>query len=442
MTVARDPAAVAATALDAAFADADGPPTLGVALSGGGDSVALLHAAAEWADARGARLETATIDHGLRPESAAEARSAAAAARALGLRAEILRWDDWDGAGNLQAEARAARRRLLSAWAGRRGISSVALGHTLDDQAETVLMRLGRGSGVDGLSAMAVSTEAEGTRWLRPLISVRRAALRDWLLARGVEWAEDPTNRDARFDRVRAREAIAALAPLGVTAEGLALTADRLREAREALDHGAAALAAEAARWGVCGELRLTLAPLRAAPRELARRLLRAGLARVAGATFGPRAESESRLLTTMLGLRLGGGVSLHGCLIRPDGPGGAAIMREPAAAARARPGPAEDGALWDGRFRLGVAEAGGGAVGPLGPQGAAMLARREAEGALRPPRGWSEAPRAARLATPALWREGELAAAPLAGFGEGLTAAFAPVAPWPAAAAAPPLPD
>ncbi len=420
-------------ALDAALGPGAAP--VGVALSGGGDSVALLHMMDAWARARGRPLEAATVDHRLRAASAIEAQQAHDAARALGWRHETLEWRGWAGKGNLQAEARAARRRLLALWGARRGLAAIALGHTMDDQAETVLMRLGRGSGVDGLSAMAARTEAEGAVWLRPLLGLRRAALRDWLVAKGVVWAEDPSNEDDRFDRVRARRSLAELAPLGVTPEGLSETAGRMRLARQALDHAAAGLAAEAARWGPLGELRLALAPLRAAPQELARRLLRAGLVRASGAEHGPRAEAEGQLLVAMLAWRLGGGRSLHGCLIRPDGPTGVVISREPAAIDPAPLALPAGGLIWDGRFRVLPAgpEAEGAAVTPLGEAGALRLARLAEAGDWRPAAGWAEAPRAARLASPALWRGETLISAPLAGWGDAAEARFAPPGPaWP----------
>lgn len=403
---------------------------VGLAVSGGGDSVALLHLADTWAQARGRALEVATVDHGLRPESAAEAKAVAAAAHMLGWRHETLEWRGWAGRGNLQAEARAARKKLLSGWASRRRLSAVALGHTMDDQAETVLMRLGRGAGVDGLSAMAAVNEADGVLWLRPLLGLRRTALREWLRARGFDWIDDPGNEDPRFERVRARRALVALSPLGVTAEGLSATADRMRGARGALDHGVAALAAEAARWGACGELHVALAPLRTAPRELARRLLRAGLVRASGAGYGPRAGAEAQLLTAILAWRLGGGRSLHGCLIRPEGPGHVVISREAAAVDPAPTPLADGGMIWDGRFF--VAPSGddsGGAddlIAPLGASGALRLAELAGTGEWRAPDHWRRAPESARLTTPALWRRRKLAAAPIAGWGSGLTARLA----------------
>uniref|UniRef100_UPI0026223B47 tRNA lysidine(34) synthetase TilS n=1 Tax=uncultured Amaricoccus sp. TaxID=339341 RepID=UPI0026223B47 len=211
---------------------------LGVAVSGGGDSVALLlllHAA-------GRDLAAVTVDHGLRPESVGEAASVAALCAARGIPHSVLRWEDRDPRGNLQQAAREARRSLIAGWAEASGIAAVALGHTLDDQAETVVMRLARGSGVDGLSAMRPETLALGILWLRPLLGIRRAALRAWLAAEGVAWAEDPTNADARFDRVRARLALPTLAGLGIGPERLAATA-------RAVARACAALEAAIGRW-------------------------------------------------------------------------------------------------------------------------------------------------------------------------------------------------
>src|SRR5690606_29766263 len=182
-------------------------PVLGIALSGGGDSTALMHLAHGWGRAR---LLAATVDHGLRPGSADEARQAGLAAAALDIPHETLCWTR-QGGGNLMAAARSARLRLLGDWARRHGLSAVLLGHTLDDQAETLLMRLGRGAGVDGLSAMAPARAALGVTWLRPLLEVGRAELRQWLAARDLRWSDDPSNDNADFQRVRLRQAISTL---------------------------------------------------------------------------------------------------------------------------------------------------------------------------------------------------------------------------------------
>lgn len=400
--------------------------SIGVAVSGGGDSVALLHLTQKWAAKVGVHVQVATVDHNLRAESAAEALGVAKACAKLGLDHQTLHWTGWNGEGNLQAEASAARRKLLADWARAQGLKAILLGHTTDDQAETLLMRLGRGSGVDGLSGMRPSTLRDGIIWLRPLLGVRRDTLRDWLRSREITWIDDPSNDDLRFDRVKARRALVGLSDLGITAQGLTKTAEHMQQARGALDHAAGALAAEATRWGACGEFYLSLSPYRAAPPEIQRRLLRAALVRTAGANYGPRADAEQKLLSAILSLRLGGGRSLHGCLIRPNGFDGVVITRE---AAATKPGQCP---LWDGRFEVKTTKQDEGAtIVALGETGARHLSKLEADGIWTPPSDWSAAPRAARLTTPALFHDDMLIAAPIAAYGDALNARFAPPTPW-----------
>ena len=298
------------------------PGPVGVALSGGGDSTALLLLTATYAPGR---VEAATVDHRLRADSAGEAAAAGRLAARHGLAHEVLVWREGPGRGNLQAAAREARGALLAGWAARRGLSAVLLGHTLDDQAETVLMRLARGAGADGLSAMAEARRARATLWLRPLLGLARADLRAWLAARGESWVEDPSNADPRFERVRARRALAALAPLGITAEGLGATAARLAEQRRVLEAAKDALAARARRWE--GEAaHLACAPLAEAERDTALRLLAETLTTLAPAPYPPRRAALERALAAILDGAPGH--TLAGCLIRPRG-GEARITRE-----------------------------------------------------------------------------------------------------------------
>lgn len=180
-----------------------------IALSGGSDSTALLMLACDVFSARGegGRLLAVTVDHGLRPESAAEAQRAGELCASLGIAHTVRRWEGAKPASGLQAAARAARYRLLAEEAAG---GTVLTGHTLDDQLETVAMRQARGPG-RGLSGIAPATLYEGRTWfVRPLIARRRAELRAHLSANGLSWIEDPSNRDPRFERVRVRESIVA----------------------------------------------------------------------------------------------------------------------------------------------------------------------------------------------------------------------------------------
>ncbi|WP_309065951.1 tRNA lysidine(34) synthetase TilS [Microbacterium sp.] len=210
-----------------------------VALSGGADSLAL--AAATVFEARALRLEvvSVTVDHGLQDGSADAAAAAAAQAEALGIRARVERVDVAAGSDGLEAAAREARyaalRRVASAER-----APVLLGHTLDDQAETVLLGLARGSGATSLQGMApVRDDPDGTRWLRPLLAVRRQTTRAFCTASALEIWDDPHNTDPRFTRVRVRERVLPIleAELGPgVAEALARTAEQLREDAEAFD--------------------------------------------------------------------------------------------------------------------------------------------------------------------------------------------------------------
>ncbi|SDE48377.1 tRNA lysidine(34) synthetase TilS [Limimaricola pyoseonensis] len=395
-----------------AILDRDPPRALGLAVSGGGDSVAMLHLLAPAARARGIGLHAATVDHGLRPEARDEARRVARACAALGVPHDILEWTGWDGRGNLQDAARRARRALLTDWAAKRGLDAVALGHTRDDQAETVLMRLARGSGVDGLAAMAIERREAGLRWLRPLLGIGRAELRDWLTGQGIGWDEDPSNEDRGFQRVRARDALAALAPLGLEVDGLVATAERMAMARAALDALAAELSSRALRL-VAGAVAVDLAAYRAAPEETRLRLAAAALRWIGGGAYRPRLVP---LRAALEGAAEGRRRTLAGVTLRAAR-GTLWLCREP----KAVEGPVAPDTPWDGRWQV------------SGPGGAVRLAALGAEG-LRQCPGWRDLglPRDALLPTPALWDGARLVAAPCAGRAEGWRARIVADFPYP----------
>ena len=378
---------------------------LGVAVSGGSDSLALLHVLADRAQEGGPELACVTVDHGLRPEAAAEAAMVARVCAGLGVSHDTLRWQGWDGKGNLPDRARRARYGLIGDWARARGIAAVALGHTLDDQAETFLMRLARGSGVDGLAAMAAERRSDGIVWLRPLLGQRRGDLRQFLQGRGVAWVDDPTNEDPGYDRVKARAALAALGPLGLTPGTLAATAGWMRLAREVLEGAAAGLAGRAVSFER-GDLVIARPAFDEAPQETRLRLLAVALRWVAGGEYRPRAEG---LIGVHGGLMAGKRQTIAGCLLLPR-KATIRVTREHAAVAGLAAAP---GAAWDGRWRLAGPGVPGAEVRALGAAGLAGCPGWRATGL----------PRASLLASPAVWVGDRLIAAPLAGRADGWSA-------------------
>ncbi|MFV0334510.1 MAG: tRNA lysidine(34) synthetase TilS [Tropicimonas sp.] len=376
------------------------PECIGLAVSGGGDSTALMYLAAGWAAPRGIGLRAVTIDHGLRPEAAGEARKVQAQATALGIAHETLRWEGWNGTGNLQDAARRARRRLIGRWG--QGLGHVLMGHMMEDQAETVLRNLARGSGVAGLSGMAGVGRLPGPGaplLLRPLLEMRRQELRDWLTARGIGWSEDPSNADERFERVRARHALAQGNALGLTVEGLAETARRLRRARAALDLRAGEAARRLSRISH-GDVVLERAGLATLDEETRFHLLSRALCWVASCEYRPRMRA---LECAWEAVAAGRAATLHGCVMGP-GRGGLRICREWKAVAGLRAtvaGPTR----WDGRWVISGAAVEGCMIRAVGEDGL-----RQARAALC---GADLPPHVSLLAAPALFRGETLVALP-----------------------------
>jgi tRNA(Ile)-lysidine synthase len=235
-----------------------------VAVSGGPDSLALLLLAQ---NALPGRVEAATVDHGLRPESADEAAMVAAVCADLGVPHVTHKVVVADG--NLQSEARAARYAALAGWMEQRGLAALATAHHADDQAETLLLRLNRGSGVAGLAGVRARGQVPRTRLplLRPLLGWRRQDLGAIVIQAGLEPVHDPSNKAERFDRVRLRQALAGADWLDI--EALAASAAHLADADAALDWAAAREWSECVRREPMG---LTYRPQ--APRAVALRVL------------------------------------------------------------------------------------------------------------------------------------------------------------------------
>jgi tRNA(Ile)-lysidine synthase len=409
------PAAWGGTDLNARFAGAMGqllgpdfPRDLGLAVSGGGDSMAMLHLARAWARPMGVQLWVVTVDHGLRAESAAEAAMVARECADLGLPHCTLRWQDRDGTGNLQAAARAARLRLISGWRGR--VRHVCFAHTEDDQAETVLMRLARGSGVEGLSGMRSARRVadvpggacppgEGvpppaapgeTGWtlLRPLLGTTRAELRHYAKVLHIPYADDPSNDDPGYDRVKARQALAALAPLGLDARRLSATAEAMARARLALEARAREAARDIVRYEAMHLIfdRDGMAVLDA---DTALRLFAAALQWTTGAAYRPRLASLERTLDEALA---GRSATLMGCQVTVTKTR-LHIAREPRTVAGLEQDASCTEARWDNRWAFSGPIPTGATVCALGPEGLAQIERPAA------------LPAAVLHAMPAIWQ-------------------------------------
>lgn len=281
---------------------------VGVAVSGGPDSMALLLLAAA---ARPGSIEAATVDHALRAESRSEAEMVAAACERLGVPHSILTADWADKPRTaIQERARAMRYRLLGQWADERGLGALLVAHHLDDQAETLLMRLARGAGVKGLAGMRPIARLAngGVPLVRPLLGWRHSDLVAVCAAAGIEPVQDPGNEDERFERIRVRKRLADADWLDPAA--VAASAAHLAQADGAL-HWATTLEWSRGVRHIDGQILYTPTD---APREIRRRIVRRAILRLAkeGGGAEPRGRELDQVLAALAG---GGSATLRGVL-------------------------------------------------------------------------------------------------------------------------------
>ena len=337
------------------FACLEGVAHAGLAVSGGADSMALMNLAHLWRQGAGDEATCFTVlsvDHGLREGSASETEWVAEQAREIGLPCAILRWQPGEKNSRIQEDARSARYSLMAGYAHANGLDALLTAHHLDDQAETLLMRLGRGSGLDGLAAIPEQGHWAGLNVLRPLLDVPKARLVATLETLGIEWLEDPSNDDVRFERVRLRAAMEKLDELGIGADALARSAKRLRRAREALDEAAGSFLQQHAGLDDAGFCRIGADAFRQAPEEVALRAMARVIQGVGGQASPPRLAKLEALLEA-LNAGDGAPLTLGGCQVVP-GESELLILRE---TGRAQPcdlllNPGECG-LWDNRYRV-----------------------------------------------------------------------------------------
>lgn len=287
----------------ALFRPLAGDPAVLLAVSGGPDSLALMLLAARWADTPGRpTIHVATVDHGLREAARDEARQVGAWAAALGLPHAILAWSGTKPATGVQDAARQARYALLEAHAVGLGVPVVVTAHHADDQAETVLMRLARGSGPAGLAGMRARRQLGRVRLERPFLDLPKARLVATLSHAGHPWIDDPSNTDPRYGRTAARDALPVLAGLGITPCRLARLARRQARAEEAIEAAVDAAAALHLSERGEGAARLSAAVLEG-PGEIALRLIEKAIRATRGDAadgHGPSLERLERLLARL----------------------------------------------------------------------------------------------------------------------------------------------
>jgi len=388
-------------------------PHVALAVSGGPDSLALMRLAARWRAELGLalKLSVLTVDHGLRPSSREEALTVGRLAAELGLPHAILTWEQEPHSASLQARARAARYDLMAAYCHEHDIPALVTAHHLDDQAETFLMRLKRGSGLDGLAAIPERGAWAGIAILRPLLDVPKARLVATLDEAGIAFASDPSNVDPRFERARVRGSTEALERLGLTPEALALSARRLRRAREALDHAAQDFLAAHSETSEAGYALIDRDALASAPQEIALR----ALAQLIGAVGGGETPLRLAKLEALLAALMEDPDKVHTlgrCRLEPIS-GRLGIFREVRGrglpVARLLPG---ERTLWDNRFRieLGANEPEPITVRALGESGLRALRDRSALPL--------SLPRLAGWTLPSCWRGEVLLGLPMLGGG------------------------
>jgi tRNA(Ile)-lysidine synthase len=284
MTGVSDNSPISTDEAAALFGDLADAPGILLAVSGGPDSTALLWLAARWRKAAKARLTAVTVDHGLRKEAKREAAAVGELAKKLGVPHRVVKWAGAKPQSGIQQAARQARYALLASAAKKTGATLILTAHTLDDQAETVLMRMARGSGMSGLAGMSRASQLEGLTLLRPFLDIPKTRLVATCKAAKIAYADDPSNLDPKFTRARLRPLMALLAAEGLDARRLSMLARRLRRAEAAIE---AVVERAVMQWpGADGITLIPGAGFMSLPPEVGLRLLGRAIAR--HATEGP----------------------------------------------------------------------------------------------------------------------------------------------------------
>lgn len=389
-------------------------PALAVGCSGGPDSMALTLLLRDWCASNSTSLTALIVDHGLRPEAGEEAARVAGWLKDRGVSAVVLQHRGPRPRSNIQAAARRMRYDLMRDWCIEQTVPMLAVAHHLEDQAETFLLRLARGSGVDGLSCMAPAGDMPGDPFgavtlIRPLLDIERAQAHAVLEQAAWPYVEDPSNHDIRHARVRMRNLAGALAAEGLDAQRLARTARSMRRARTALERATAGFLAQHGTVDPYGFVRLDAQRFKGLDEETALRSLSTSLRLVSGEEYPYRLERLENLAAALRCYPPPGPRTLGGCRVETRG-GLILFCRE--ASAIGPPVPVRRSLFWDRRFQLEVSgDLDGLTIGKLGPDGVRRARSLDTIETLI-----DTVPGPVRASLPGLWRDDALIAVGLPG--------------------------
>lgn len=338
----------------ALFAPFESHPTLAVAVSGGADSMALCLLAHHWAVAQKGNIIALTVDHGLRASSATEAKQVGAWLKKRGIAHHILTLPKGtiDATQNMQASARDARYEALSEWCHAQGILHLITAHHLDDQAETFLIRLARGSGVDGLSGMSAQKELKHVQLLRPLLNIPKSQLVAYLAQQKQDFIEDPSNVSDAHTRNRIRKLMPLLEEEGLSADRLVRTAQSLALSRIALEEQTAQLLATSTHVFPEGYASIDRSRFKTAPADVAWRAFAALISTLSGDIYKPRLLKLKSAFEALC--RAEDNFTFGGCFFSPTKDGRTLVMREQKAITEKEDVPHGVTSLyWDNRFTI-----------------------------------------------------------------------------------------
>jgi len=376
---------------------------IALAVSGGPDSMALAYCVQKWGKADCIAF---IVEHGLREESATEAKEVKKRLHKLGVSAEILTWRHGEIRSRLHEVAREARYRLLIDACKKHGVKDLLMAHQAEDQAETVLMRLAKGTGIDGLAGIPPQSRRDDIRILRPLLSFSKNRLIATCKKARIQTVTDPSNAKAKYARGRLRKIMPLLDKEGLTIERLTALSNRAREAKDALDGATHDFLNKSAHIEIGGFVLLDREALRSIPRAIAMRALGACLRFVHEGEHPPDYDSLASVVDMLLG-ESGKTRTIHGCMISPSEKQ-VTILREPAAAKEEIPIGPRQTVLWDKRWLVTAsAKASPGTIRALGNPPHEILDALAPGLRKQIPQG------RIRASLPAIWKNGELSALP-----------------------------